>query len=270
MSTLSWYCTLILRALRERTVHENYHRRGFACPEPGCDVISTSAYQQQCHAKLHRTGLPYPCRLGCKEKWFRLASQQADHHLYDHGTRFGDQARARHHNPRLHTGSFDVPPLLKRTERPCRNRDGEKRPCINCKRELSAHWHTFVPGESAQCSPCGDFWNRVGQFRRVDQPVRGRDLPPDREEVKEAPCEGCDQKPGPYPHWGRGPAGEILCPTCRRCCELESPPKLVPRVCGNPVCATERGPAWSQERCPPCYNYRYSKDVERPKRVVDR
>lgn len=247
--------SLILASLRERTLHEKWHRKGFECPVQGCRVLSTSTWQQMCHREWHRTGLPYPCRLGCEDTWFRLASQQADHHLYQHGTRFRDEARARGLQPRLFTGNFNIPLVRRRPEKPWFDREGRQQGCWNCRREKSQHWHTLEPGVSVQCQSCGDWFRRKGTFRRTDMPVRGRQLPLDSEAVRKAPCTNCGAKPGRYAHWGRGPGNEILCPTCLKACEAQVPPKLVPRICANLECGSTHSTQWVKGLCGACYHY---------------
>lgn len=195
---------------------------------------------------------------------------QVDHHLFDHGQRFSDVARKHGRDPLLFTGNFNIPLMRTRGELEWFDRQGRKRGCRNCLRETSSHWHTLVPGESVLCQSCGDWFRRKGEFRPVDMPVRGRELPRALKAVKKAPCHNCGLRPGRYVHWRRGPGREILCKHCDRECKKQTPPRLVPRVCANPECESERNGLWVKGECGACYHYaRKNGGEQRPRSVVE-
>ena len=232
--------------------------------------MSPSLFQHHCHQHFHKDGRSFPCRLGCPDTWFRKQSSQTDHHVQAHGTLFSDAARARGHDPRLYTGIIIVKLLRVWGQRRWIDDAGKKRRCANCRCEGAGHWQTLDPGLLAQCQPCGDYYRRKGRFRPTNMPIRGRALPPARQAVRDAPCHCCGRAPGRSPHWGRGPLREILCSACRKACESQSPPCLVPRICANDECLSQRSSLWVGGVCGACYSYAYKNDgAQRPKSVVD-
>lgn len=103
-----WHCIyrcrvcpgeVILPSLRHRTLHEGWHHGGFVCSVDGCGEVCSSEYARRCHERWHTTGKPFPCRLGWPDRWFRLASQQCDHHKDDHGVAFMNVAKEHGRHP---------------------------------------------------------------------------------------------------------------------------------------------------------------------------
>lgn len=158
-----------------------------------------------------------------------------------------------------------LPMLRTRAERPWFDSSGAQQNCANCGREKTTHWHTLVKGESVLCQTSGDWYRRVGTMRPTDQPVRGRQ----REEtgVEDCPCQNCGSRPGRYPFAGRGPAREVLCPTCTTANREQG--ALVPRVCVNGECGATSSTLWAKGLCSACYSYAWKGRGKRTRSVVE-
>lgn len=161
-----------------------------------------------------------------------------------------------------------VPMKRARAEREWFDADGEKQACANCGRQTSAHWHTLEAGVSALCAPCGD-WVRDhdGEMRPTEQPVRGRKR--QQTGLEDCPCQSCGVRPGRYPFWGRGSAGQVICVPCRDAGLAHTRPRLVPRVCTNRVCRATESTMWVGDKCGACYHYaRKNSGEARPRDLV--
>lgn len=259
---------VVLNNLRHRTRHEKGHRKGLACAVEGCPVASPPELQRESSALARdRPPLSLPPQLS-RSLVPSLVWPNGPSRL-EHGVLYSDAARAHGHGPRLYSGSVPIPLLRVRGQRYWIDDDGQRQPCTTCGRELSAHWHTLVPGVSAQCQVCGDWYRRTGEFRSTDMPVRGRELPPSMEAIRGAHCFNCGLRPGRDVSWGRGPEDESLCRSCNERCREQSTPRLVPRICSNPECRSERSTLWAAGACGACYHYaRKNGGEQRPLALV--